>query len=116
MSKEDALRKLGRWFEKISPPVPVGGLQITDFAVRYAGQKGGRFIVESMRLQPGVIEDGKVKSKEILVAVLAELRKRVAPNPTTHIMDGRGCLKDSRLAPMQICLGRLFRDLSSMSL
>ncbi|OGY58696.1 MAG: hypothetical protein A3C03_00550 [Candidatus Colwellbacteria bacterium RIFCSPHIGHO2_02_FULL_45_17] len=85
MSKEDALRKLGRWFEKISPPVPVGGLQITDFAVRYAGQKGGRFIVESMRLQPGVIEDGKVKSKEILVAVLAELRKRVAPNPRKPI-------------------------------
>ena len=85
MNKEDILKKTEGLFKKISPPVPVGGLQITDFAVRYAGMKGGRIFSESLRLQPGVVESGRVKNSGALAAVLAELRKRVIPDPKKPI-------------------------------
>jgi len=63
--------------EKISPPLPIGGLQITDFAVRYVQLKGSGAIRGSLKLQPGVISRGRIKNKEALVAVLSELHRRV---------------------------------------
>ena len=80
MSKKDILKKLETLLQRISPPVPVGGLQIADFSVRYAEIKSGRFVRESLRLEPGVIEGGRVKNAAALTAVLAELRRRVLPD------------------------------------
>jgi len=81
MNKEDLLRELKKWLRKISPPLPIGGMHITDFAVRYAGVKGGgKFVRESVRLQPGIVESGKIKNKDALSAALAELHRRVLPN------------------------------------
>jgi len=80
MSTSEVFRKFGALFNKISPPVNVGGLHITDFAVRYVDVKGGKFIRESLRLPPGVVEGGRVKNRDALAAVLAELRIRVTPD------------------------------------
>lgn len=80
MDKKDFLGKFRNLFSKISPQLHVGGIQITDFAVRYAGVKSGGFIRESLRLPPGVVENGKIKNKDALAAVLAELRIRVYPD------------------------------------
>jgi len=81
MSKRDFLGKFRNLFSKISPQVHVGGIQITDFAVRYAGvSRGGKFVKESLRLPPGVVVDGRVANRDALAAVLAELRLRVYPD------------------------------------
>ena len=72
--------KLERLSRRISPPVPIGGLHITDFAVRYAGFRGGAYFGESIRLQPGIVENGKIKNGDAFSSVIHELKKRVFPN------------------------------------
>jgi len=70
--------KLAKLSNRISPPMPVGGLHITDSALRYVVLRGGVPVGESIRLQPGVVEAGKVKSNEVFLSALKELRSRVA--------------------------------------
>ena len=80
MDKKALLKNLRRIASKISPPVPVGGLQITDFAIRYVYPNRGMLARASMRLRPGVVQDGKIQDQEALIAALKELRLRSLPN------------------------------------
>jgi len=68
------------FIRKLSPPLLVGGLQITDSAVRYFQFKSSGNLSASLRLQPGIIENGKIKNKAALVATLQELRSRISPD------------------------------------
>jgi len=76
---------LSGWIMKISPPLPIGGLQITDFAIRYVQFKGGGAIRGSLKLQPGVVSGGRIKNKETFVAALSELHRRVHSNSRQSI-------------------------------
>lgn len=80
MDIKNVLQTLLRWSRKISPPLPVGGLYITDSAVRYVQFKGDGAIRGSLKLQPGVVNEGRIKNKKALTAILSELHKRVSSN------------------------------------
>lgn len=80
MDIKNILQTLIKWSRKISPPLPVGGLYITDSAVRYVQLKGDGAIRGSLKLQPGVITEGRIKNSGALVAILSELHKRVYSN------------------------------------
>ena len=84
-STKNILAKFEKWFRKISPPLPISGMHITDFAVRYSGFKGGGMVRESIRLEPGIIEHGVLKNRDTFLAVLKELRRRVLPNEKKSI-------------------------------
>lgn len=80
MDIKNILQTLLRWSRKISPPLPVGGLYITDSAVRYVQFKGDGAVRGSLKLQPGVVNEGRIKNKKALTAILSELHKRVSSN------------------------------------
>ncbi len=80
-SFKEILGTIRGWVKKISPPLPVGGLQVTDSALRYARIKGGNMISASLQLQPGTVENGKIKNRDAFVAALKELHHRVPLNP-----------------------------------
>ena len=81
MDIKNILKTLSKWTRKLSPPLPVGGLQVTDSAVRYIQIKGGRAQSASIKLRPGVVEEGKVKNIQAFSLVMSELHRRVSPNP-----------------------------------
>lgn len=53
----------------------VGGLEISDSAIRFAASASN--FVSSVRLAPGVVVDGRVQDEEAFLAALRELRSRI---------------------------------------
>lgn len=54
----------------INPPLQIGGLEVTDSYIRYVAIKGKKADFISAKLDPGIIEDGKIKDKVKLGAIL----------------------------------------------
>jgi len=80
MDFKKILHTLRRWVEKISPPIPIGGLYINDIAVRYTQLKGDKIIYTSLRLEPGTVSEGRVKNRAALVSMLKEIHRRAFSN------------------------------------
>ena len=80
MDFKKILHTLRRWAEKISPPVPIGGLYINDTAVRYAQFKGDKVVYTSLRLSPGTVNEGRIGNRAVLVSVLEEIHRRTSYN------------------------------------
>ena len=56
----------------------IGGLEISDTALRFAYFKDKAFHSEGLRLPPGIVENGEVKNQEQLVEALRNLRKQIS--------------------------------------
>lgn len=62
----------------VNPPLQIGGLEIEDSYIRYAAIKGKKADFVSVKLEPGIIEDGKIKDKERLYGVLKGFHDQIA--------------------------------------
>ena len=100
MNTKKILLTLRKWIRMISPPLPVGGLQVNDFAVRYVQIKGSEISRASIRLKPGVVVNGRVKDRAAL--------KNAATDHCATGIDDRDAKSDDGDAE---CLDRAgFRD------
>ena len=65
---------MNQFFEKILKTLrirtPVGGLEISDTVLRYALFEDSRWIVTSLRLPPGILENNQIKDKGQFVEAL----------------------------------------------
>lgn len=55
----------------------VGGLEVSDTALRFAEWSGGKWTTASLRLPPGLVENGKIKDREQFLAALGELHSQI---------------------------------------
>lgn len=55
----------------------IGGLEISDTALRFAYFKDKTFHVTGLRLPPGIVGNGEIKNREQLVEALRNLRKQI---------------------------------------
>ncbi len=65
----------------LSPSKPVGGLEISDTALRFLEFHGDKPVYASLRLPPGIIENGKVKDRVNFVAALRSLHGQIISEP-----------------------------------
>jgi len=70
---------------KLSPPLSVGGLHITDTALTYLKIKGDSFDKVTLRLPPGIVEGGRIKDKKRFISTLQEFRKTILPGSGDRI-------------------------------
>jgi hypothetical protein len=61
----NSFQKLLR-FLRVRPMV--GGLEISDTALRFAEWSGGRWVTAGLRLPPGLVENGKIKDRDQFIA------------------------------------------------
>lgn len=61
----------------LNPPLQIGGLEITDFELRFIGFKGGAPFSISLKLEPGIIKEGEVKNTEAFLNALSKLRLEI---------------------------------------
>lgn len=62
----------------VNPPLQIGGLEIEDSYIRYAAIRGKKADFVSAKLEPGIIEDGKIKDKERLYGILRGFHDQIA--------------------------------------
>jgi len=70
--------KIKKLIRAISQLNAAGGLVISDSALRYVKIDGGKLVRASLRLPPGIIEDGKVKDRPAVLAALKQLKDQIA--------------------------------------
>lgn len=64
--------------DAVNPPLQIGGLEITDSYIRFVSIKGKKADFVSAKLEPGIIEDGKIKDKDRLLGVLTNFHDQMA--------------------------------------
>lgn len=67
------------FIRKISAITAAGGLSVSDSAIRYFRMEEGKPISASLRLPPGIVEEGKVKNKESAIAAFKTIRSMISP-------------------------------------
>lgn len=74
--------------KKIINPAPnIGGLEITDFALRFLRIENNKIQQTSLPLPPGIVSGGKIIDKQKLAAALRRLRDQIdSPKKKTHIV------------------------------
>lgn len=65
----------------LNPSPEVGGLQISESALRYIELKDGTVNAAALRLPPGILENGRVKSAPNFIAALKSLRVQIPVSP-----------------------------------
>jgi len=63
--------------EKLSLRPTVGGLEISDSSLRFLCFRGEKKITASLRLPPGIIQDGKINDRQNLSSLLKNLRSQI---------------------------------------
>ena len=69
------LAVLGRAFRALNPAPNVGGLEISETAVRYLSMTARGVVHSALRLPQGIIKDGVVADQAALLAALRELHR-----------------------------------------
>src|SRR3989344_2370729 len=69
---------LKSFIQKLSSPLRVAGLELTDSAIEFVDLKKGQIL--SYRLPPGVIEAGVIKDPKTLNSFLLKLRSEAMPS------------------------------------
>lgn len=64
--------------DTVNPPLLIGGLEVTDSYIRFVSIRGGKADFVSAKLEPGIIEDGKIKDKTRLLRVLTNFHDQIA--------------------------------------
>ncbi len=63
----------------LNPAPPIGGLEISDLVLRFAGLEGSRLRQASVQLPPGILNGGKIADRPKLVTALKGLHLQIAP-------------------------------------
>lgn len=64
--------------DAVNPPLQIGGLEVTDSYIRFVSIKGKKADFVSAKLEPGIVEDGKIKDKDRLLGVLTNFHDQIA--------------------------------------
>src|SRR3989338_4204727 len=64
-------------FKHLNPAPPIGGLEISDSALRYVLFENNVPQVAALRLPPGILENGRVKDRANFVAALKNVRGQI---------------------------------------
>ena len=64
--------------DAVNPPLQIGGLEVTDSYIRFVSIKGKKADFVSAKLEPGIIEDGKIKDGVRLLKVLTDFHDQIA--------------------------------------
>ena len=64
---------------KINPQPAIGGLEVDDFYLRFLLIKEDTIISASIKLEPGIIVEGKLQDKEKFKLALENLRAQITP-------------------------------------
>lgn len=68
-------------FRKLSSINTAGGLSVSDSAIRYFKKdENNKVTTASLRLPPGIVEDGKVKNRELAVNAFSQIRSMAGAN------------------------------------
>lgn len=81
--------KINRLRQSIFARPNIGGLEISHASIKYLAIKGSRSITQaSLKLPPGIIEQGKLTNAEQFIAALKSLHTQIAPpsNPVNIIL------------------------------
>lgn len=74
------IKKAKSYLKLINPVPPVGGLAITDSSLRFFMLRDGRPpLTASLRLAPGILENGAVKNREAFKNAVLSLRRDIFP-------------------------------------
>lgn len=72
--------KLAAFWRLVNPFKPVGGLSINDSSLKYVRiDENNRLIKTSLRLPPGVIEDGRIKNRSLAKQAFETLKSYIIP-------------------------------------
>ena len=71
---------LARLVRFLAPTPPLGGLEVSDGALRFLAIKSGSFLLASLRIPPGIVLRGEVKDRANFVSALRNLHEQVAPS------------------------------------
>lgn len=75
------ISKLFSGFFRMVNPVPeVGGLEISDIALRYVRRAQGKIFATSLRLPPGIVQEGVIKDETNFLSALRKLHAQVVGN------------------------------------
>lgn len=72
---------LYKFVELLTPKSIIGGLEISDVAIRFLQIGSGNSIIrqEAVRLEPGIIRNGVLKDPARFIAALSELKNKIEP-------------------------------------
>lgn len=70
---------LRRLAKLVNPSPRIGGLEISDFALRYLVVQNNKVFKASVALEPGAVVGGRVKDREKLLAAAIKLRRAIDP-------------------------------------
>lgn len=73
------LEKIARVMKTLNPVPNVGGLEISETALRFFAFRGGSIVTKSLRLPPGVIQGGRVGDRQSFIEALKSLRAQAGP-------------------------------------
>lgn len=68
---------LNKVLKQLNPLPPIGGLEISDSAIRFILIKNGELVQFDARLTPGIIEEGKIKDRSGLISALKNIRNQI---------------------------------------
>ncbi|MDP3947291.1 MAG: hypothetical protein Q8Q41_01190 [bacterium] len=79
---------LGRILKRLNPTPSIGGLEISESALRYILLRNGVLETAALKLPPGILEGGRVKDAANFVAALKNLRGQipVPPKRSVHVI------------------------------
>ncbi len=63
----------------INPQPEIGGLEISDSYLRFVLLKNNKADIVSMKMPPGVIEDGKIKDKDQFFSIISNFYNQLSP-------------------------------------
>lgn len=69
-----------KFYNLINPQPEIAGLEISDAYLRYVFLKGKKANFISVKIPPGVVEEGKIKDKDKFLAVISDFYKKISPN------------------------------------
>jgi len=77
-------RRLGR---VLNATPKIGGLEISDTAVRFVERRGRAIKTASLKLPPGIITDGRLTDRGLFIEALRGLRAQIGPkNKNRHVV------------------------------
>ncbi len=83
----DFKKTLRNFNRLVFPAIQIGGLEVTDSVINFYDILGGSALIASLRLTPGIVEDGKVKNGEgaNFTEALKTVHSQITINPKKNI-------------------------------
>lgn len=80
MKYKDFIKKTLNLLERLSSPPKVGGLQISNSAIRFVLINKGKSQATALRLTPGTIKEGRVQDRNAFITALNNLHQIIIPD------------------------------------